>query len=272
MDGNYVKINRKILDWEWYTDINTCRLFIHMLLKANWKDGNFRGKPIPRGSFVSSIGKLSEETNLTKDEIRTAIKHLISTKEITKQSFSKYSVFTVKNYDMYQCFPNQNPKQIPSKSQSIPKLFPTIEKGKKEIREEINIHTDYQYFAGAFNQNCPSLPKVLKITDGRRNAIKTFLKHYTVEDFEKACKRIEQSDFATGRTGEWMATFDWMIKPVNTTKVLEGNYDNKKSSETKSKTKFNNFSGRNYENITEIERLLVEKGQNEKNIYTRRNE
>lgn len=125
----YIKLSRRILNWEWYTDINTCRLFIHMLLKANWKDANFRGTTVPRGSFVSSIGKLAEETQLTPDEIRTAIKHLICTNEITKQSYSKYTVFTVKNYDAYQNFPSNSP----SSSQPVPKLFPTIEE-KKEIK------------------------------------------------------------------------------------------------------------------------------------------
>ena len=62
MDGNYIKLSRGLLEWEWYTDINTTRLFIHMLLKANWKDGNFKGTTVSRGSFVSSIGKLAGET------------------------------------------------------------------------------------------------------------------------------------------------------------------------------------------------------------------
>ena len=26
-----ILLHRKIVEWEWYTDINTCRLFIHML-------------------------------------------------------------------------------------------------------------------------------------------------------------------------------------------------------------------------------------------------
>ena len=51
-DSGHVILHRKILGWEWYMDINTCRLFIHMLLKANWKDGKFRGTTVPRGSFV----------------------------------------------------------------------------------------------------------------------------------------------------------------------------------------------------------------------------
>ena len=60
MKGDYVKINRSLLEWGWYQDKNTCRLFIHMLLKANWKDGFFLGIEIKRGSFVSSLAKLSE--------------------------------------------------------------------------------------------------------------------------------------------------------------------------------------------------------------------
>ena len=89
MDGNYIKISRSILDWEWYSDINTCRLFIHMLLKANWKNGKFKGLDVPRGSFVSTLANLSEETRLTQREVRTAISRLKTTGEVTSKTTSK---------------------------------------------------------------------------------------------------------------------------------------------------------------------------------------
>ena len=72
MDG-HIKLFRKFLDWGWYQDINTKVLFIHMLLKANWKDGKFMGTTVPRGSFVSSIRNLAYETGLTEREVRTGI-------------------------------------------------------------------------------------------------------------------------------------------------------------------------------------------------------
>ncbi len=141
----YIKMYRKILEWEWWPDINTHRLFSYMLVKANWTDGKFRGVPVPRGSFVSSISGLSDATFLTVDEVRTALKHLKSTNDITSRSYSKFTVFTVKNYDLYQGVPEQIPDQAPSKSQtdteqapsrshSIPILFPTIEEY-KELKE-----------------------------------------------------------------------------------------------------------------------------------------
>ena len=118
--SGYIKIDRKITEWEWYKNLNTKVVFFHCLLKANWKDGKFEGKIIKRGSFVTSIKKLSLELCLTEDEVRTAIKHLISTGEITKQTTNKYSVITVSNYELYQ----DVPEQIPSNSQTIPILFP----------------------------------------------------------------------------------------------------------------------------------------------------
>ena len=78
---DYVKISRKILEWEWYTDANTKVLFLHILLKANWKDGRFQGIEVPRGSFVTSLQNLAAETGLTVRNVRTALKHLENTGE-----------------------------------------------------------------------------------------------------------------------------------------------------------------------------------------------
>ena len=119
--GNFIKIERKILKWEWWSDINTFRLFFYMLVSAYWKDGNYKGVEIKRGSFPSSISELSRETNLSTMEIRTALKHLQSTGEVTtnqqatnkqdntnltsnltSKKTNKFTVFTVVNYDLYQ--------------------------------------------------------------------------------------------------------------------------------------------------------------------------
>ena len=82
MNGKWIKMFTKFLNWEWYKDQNTKSLFIHCLLKANWKDGKFEGHDIPRGSFVTGRKKLAQELGLSEQEIRTALKHLISTKEL----------------------------------------------------------------------------------------------------------------------------------------------------------------------------------------------
>lgn len=124
----YIRIDRRITEWEWYKNEHTKNVFLHCLIKANWKDSKFEGKDIKRGSFITSIRKIASELDLTDDEVRTALKHLQKTGEITKQTTNKYTVITVSNYEFYQ----DDPKQIPNKSQPIPNLFPTIEKEKEE--------------------------------------------------------------------------------------------------------------------------------------------
>lgn len=131
--SDYIKLYRSLLEWEWYKNINTKVLFLHMLLKANWKEGRFEGQVIPRGSFVSSLAKLSEETDLTIREVRTAISHLEKSGEVTSKRHSKYSVFTIKNYDCFQ----SNDNQMTIKRHSDDILTTTIEEY-KEIKKERN--------------------------------------------------------------------------------------------------------------------------------------
>ena len=145
----FIKIDRKIIEWEWYKDEHTKNLFLHCLLKANWKEERFKGIVIERGQFVASLPVLSNELSLTINEIRTAIKHLKTTEEITVKAYPKFSVFTVVNYDLYQCESQDesqsNHSQITVKSQSSHSLLTTIEEEKeykKERKEEgKNINT-----------------------------------------------------------------------------------------------------------------------------------
>lgn len=143
MDGNYIKINRSILDWEWYSDFNTFRLFLYLLLRANWKDGKFMGVDVPRGSLASSHPKLASGTGLTVEEVRTALKHLKSTGEVTVTTHSKFSVYTINNYCSYQDAPSQipvitqsDPSHDPVIQQSVPSHLTTIEERKNIKREE----------------------------------------------------------------------------------------------------------------------------------------
>lgn len=106
----HIKLDRKIIQWEWYQDANVCRLFIHLLLIANHKDGSWQGKPIKRGQLVTGLDKLSTSTGLSIQQIRTCFDKLKSTKEITYSSTNKNRLVTICKYDTYQSFRNDNNK------------------------------------------------------------------------------------------------------------------------------------------------------------------
>lgn len=95
---------RKIFDWEWYTDSKTFHLFFHCVLRANHEPNSYQGIPLKRGQFVTGRKKLSVETGLSEQEVRTILKRLKSTNEITIQSNHRNSIITVNNYDEYQSF------------------------------------------------------------------------------------------------------------------------------------------------------------------------
>ena len=102
LTGGFISLWRSILDWEWYDDINTTRLYIHLLLTANYEDKEWHGIIVKRGSRVSSLEVLSNETNLTIQQVRTALKHLETTGELTRSKYAKFTVFTLNNYNKFQ--------------------------------------------------------------------------------------------------------------------------------------------------------------------------
>lgn len=234
---DYVKISRKILEWEWYTDVNTKVLFLHILLKANWKPGRFQGIEIPRGSFVTSLQNLAVETGLTIRNVRTALKHLENTGEVTSNRHAKFSVITIKNYDKYQ----SSDSQVTVNRQSSDNQVTTIKEGKKERKEEYNKSPKGDYESRTpdsvfitirelYNSVCGSYPRLVKMSDARKKAINArFKTGYTLDDFQTLFEKAEASDFLKGANKRnWSATFDWLISDTNMAKVLDGNYDTRK--------------------------------------------
>ena len=93
---------------------------------------------------------------------------------------------------------------------------------KKESKKEIA-----KRIVDMYHIQCPSLPRVAKLTDARIKAIYARLKEYSEEDIETAFVKAENSAFLRGDNGKWKAGFDWIMNPNNIVKILEGNYDDR---------------------------------------------
>lgn len=98
----FIKLDRNIRTWRWYTDANTMRVFIDLLLNANISDKDFMGITIHRGQTATSYASIANRLNLTIQNVRTAIGHLKLTGEITNKQYAKFQVITVLNYHKYQ--------------------------------------------------------------------------------------------------------------------------------------------------------------------------
>ena len=90
--------------------------------------------------------------------------------------------------------------------------------------------TNYKAVVDSYNSLCKSFPKVTKLSERRRKAIKARLKEYSLAELEKAFALAEESEFLKGANNRnWMASFDWIISDSNLPKVLEGKYANRAS-------------------------------------------
>jgi hypothetical protein len=82
-----------------------------------------------------------------------------------------------------------------------------------------------------YNETCTSLPHIRIIDGQRKKAVAARWRAYHgLDDFRRLFQRAQASDFLRGG-GErnWIADFDWLMKPTNMARVLEGKYDNERS-------------------------------------------
>lgn len=99
----------------------------------------------------------------------------------------------------------------------------------KDMDMERDTIIDYQQIADMYNNTCVSFPRLTKLSDKRKKAIKARLRTYTLEDIQKLFEMAEGSSFLKGQNNRnWSATFDWLIADGNMAKVLDGNYADKK--------------------------------------------
>ena len=127
--------------------------------------------------------------------------------------------------------PQSNVTVIQSESE-LESNTPLPPEGEAPAAQEAKKPPNYGRVLELFRELCPSLPSPKEITKPRQGAInsagQTLRKHDL--KFQQLFARVEASDFLTGRDGQWdKCGFDWVLKPANLQKILEGNYDNKKT-------------------------------------------
>lgn len=143
MNDGYILIHRKIIDWQWYKDDNTMRLFIDLLLDANYEESKVGFQIIKRGQCLTSLKRMHERTGLTYQQIRTSLDKLQKSQEINKQVTNRYSIITIKNYDNYQ---NLN-KQVTNNQQTSNNI-----KENKEYKENKKINIKEKYIKRKYGQ------------------------------------------------------------------------------------------------------------------------
>jgi len=131
--SGWIKIHNKILEWEWFSDPNVFRMWVYLLLVANYKETEWRGIKIGRGQLIVSVKTLSEKLGISVRSVRTCLEKLKTTNNLTIKTTNKYSIVTISKYDDYQIFENKNDKQ--NDKQIVTKTTTDIEYKNTEYTE-----------------------------------------------------------------------------------------------------------------------------------------
>lgn len=227
--ASWIKIFRELLQWEWFQKAEMVQLFIYLLLKANCVDKQWQGITIKRGQLATSNATIRQDLRLSEQQIRTCIKRLISTGEITYKSTNRYVVITICNYDKYQevggttneLNNEQTNNQSTDEQRAINEQSTTTKEIKNIRSKEYNIK-DIKQESGSndqlssasdeakavepakpkteklpfkeikemWNETCPGFPKLFTISEARKNKMR--LRIAEMGGLEKALPLIKQ--------------------------------------------------------------------------------
>src|SRR5690349_5440950 len=140
----FIKLHRSILDWEWYSDDATFRVFFHLLLTANWEEKKWRGEVIKPGQQITSMEAVAIKLDMSRATVRRAIEKLRSTGEITIQTNNHWTSITIVNWAKYQSDDsqtsqpnaNQRPTSATTSGRPVQQPAATTKEEKKVRREE----------------------------------------------------------------------------------------------------------------------------------------
>lgn len=192
---SWIKLHRSILEWEWYDEPNTFRLFIHCLLKANHSEKTWRGTKINRGEFITSLQKLSNETGLTVKKIRTILGKLKG-KELAIKTSSQNTVIQVIKYDNYQITANegQTDGQTKGKQRATTKNNKNNKKENKEVCLD-EIQDSKKHVIEKWIQYRKEIRKPLK-----QSTIDSIIKKMN-ENSVASCEAVVEKSISNGWTG-----------------------------------------------------------------------
>lgn len=256
----WVKLYCKIDMWEWADNPFMVALFVRLLTMANPCDASWHGIAIKKGQLITSIDKLAKKTGLSVRQVRTCLKHLKSTNEVTIKPTHCFSLITICKYESYQADTSKsdkvndkpNDKQATQQRHSSDTAATTdIEYKNKDIIEDVTEDTDvssseskpvstpqhpikdlYSVCIDFFNEKTKGVFGTVRLplSEKRKSMLRGRINEHGEDAFFRVVELAMQSSFLKGQNSRgWAATFDWLIKPTNFEKVLSGNYTDRPS-------------------------------------------
>ena len=105
--NGFIVIARQLLDWRFAQFPYAVALWVHLIMRANWRDGWFMGERIPRGSLATSMASLAEQTGMEVHTVRKWLKRFEEDGQITRKTTNRFTIINITNYRAFQDIPEE---------------------------------------------------------------------------------------------------------------------------------------------------------------------
>ena len=109
MEERWVKLHSKLLEWEWFKDGYTLRVFIYMLFDASHKKEKRYGIDLEAGMVATNVPLIASMTQMSENWARRSLNNLLKTGELVlvgEKSSSRFRVYRIANWRKYQSTPH----------------------------------------------------------------------------------------------------------------------------------------------------------------------
>lgn len=217
-----IRLPRTALSDEMWRDKDLWQLYGYLLSRAD-----------ENGVVEVSLRCMAKETGQSLQTVRTNLKKLVSTQRLTQKVTQQLTQITLCGIGNKTVRVTQRLTQRPTQLSTHP------QDGFERFKD---------YFNTAVADT--SIPQITKLTDSRKNALRSIFKEYGKETVETVIKKTIASDFLSKDWGK--VSFDWIFKKANFIKILEGNYDNR-TDNRQTTDKYSARRGTDIGNLTEAD-------------------
>lgn len=241
MNNGWITVHRRLLDWEWFDDSNTFHVFMYCLLRANHKANSWRGNNIDTGQFITSREKISQDTKLSIQQVRTCLNKLKSTNELTIKTTNKFTLISITNWSEYQQSNQQDNQQLTNNQPTTNQQLTTNNNDNNDnnVTKKNNSETSatrkrvpIQEIVNLYHEVLNDLPRVAVLSTTRKSHIRQRWNNQLpdIEAWRRYFEHIKRSDWLMGRVPpsagrqQFIATIDYVINESNLAKIIEGKY------------------------------------------------
>jgi hypothetical protein len=224
-------------------DLHGNDLLVYAIIYTVCQDG--------KSKFYGGTQYLADWCGCTRQGVIKNIQHLIESGLIqkTEETFQNGMIITgyiTTPIGGEQSLP-RGKQSSPGGKQSLPNPYSnnttnnnTIIKNKniknknKIVKAKNSYH--FQDILDCYNQICTNLPQAKAMTEKRKAAISNILKKYKMADIKMVFEKANASSFLTGKNDRgWKADIDFILREDKFISIVEGKYDEWKSSTAKKK-------------------------------------